>query len=127
MWKTLDSKEIHDFGFFLKVESRTVKGPAGHVISNWPFLKSPDWVSIVPVTPEGKILCYEQKKYAIKGTSLAFPGGYLEKGEKPLACAKRELMEEAGLKAKKWRNLGGRLPLTRIVAWELAIFLWLKG
>ncbi len=106
MWKTISRKKVNDFGFFLKVESRAVRAPTGTVIANWPYLVAPDWVSVVPVTPEGKILCYSQRKYAIKGPSLAFPGGYVEKGEPPLKTAKRELEEEAGLKAKRWIKLG---------------------
>lgn len=106
MWKTLARKKVCDFGFFLKVESRKVRAPTGAVISNWPYLNSPNWVSIIPVTPRGKILCFSQRKYAISGRSLAFPGGYIEDGERPLSCAKRELREEAGLNASRWISLG---------------------
>lgn len=106
MWKKLASKKVHDFGFFLKVESHVVRSPKGDVISNWAYLNSPDWVSIVPVNQDGEIICFSQKKYAIRGTSLAFPGGYIEKGESALRCAKRELREEAGLKAARWIPLG---------------------
>jgi ADP-ribose pyrophosphatase len=106
MWKRISKKEIHDFGFFLKVESHVVRSPKGNIISDWAYLNSPDWVSVVPVNKYGEIVCFSQQKYAIKGQSLAFPGGYIEKGESALNCAKRELREEAGLKARRWIKLG---------------------
>jgi ADP-ribose pyrophosphatase len=34
------------------------------------------------------------------------PAGTLEPGEEPLACAQRELREEAGLIADEWESLG---------------------
>ena len=38
--------------------------------------------------------------------SWELPAGTLEDGEDPLACARRELAEEAGLRAERWDSLG---------------------
>ncbi len=35
-----------------------------------------------------------------------FPGGHLENGESVIACARREVLEETGLKIKALRHLG---------------------
>ncbi|MFE9812509.1 NUDIX hydrolase [Streptomyces sp. NPDC005548] len=40
------------------------------------------------------------------GEYLFLPGGRQEDGETALACARRELREEAGVTAKDWRQLG---------------------
>ncbi|MFJ4152732.1 NUDIX hydrolase [Streptomyces galbus] len=40
------------------------------------------------------------------GEYLFLPGGRREDGESPLACARRELREEAGVTALRWRPLG---------------------
>ncbi|MFF6997502.1 NUDIX hydrolase [Streptomyces sp. NPDC008313] len=40
------------------------------------------------------------------GEHLFLPGGRFEPGESPLACARRELREEAGVRAEWWRGLG---------------------
>ena len=37
--------------------------------------------------------------------SLGFPGGHIEEDESPLKSIKRELLEETGFKAKKWKLL----------------------
>ncbi|MGW6908434.1 NUDIX hydrolase [Streptomyces sp. NPDC054940] len=40
------------------------------------------------------------------GEYLFLPGGKAEPGEPPEQCARRELVEEAGITAKSWRHLG---------------------
>ncbi|MDA5284294.1 NUDIX hydrolase [Streptomyces sp. Isolate_45] len=40
------------------------------------------------------------------GDFLFLPGGRMEAGEDPEACARRELREEAGITASSWRPLG---------------------
>ncbi|MGY1456368.1 NUDIX hydrolase [Streptomyces sp. SS8] len=40
------------------------------------------------------------------GDYLFLPGGRFEEGEDALACARRELREEAGVTAERWKPLG---------------------
>jgi ADP-ribose pyrophosphatase len=105
-WKTLSRRTTLDHSKFLRVEDHTVELPDGRVISNWPWIITPDYINIVAETDDGKFLFFRQTKYAIEGTSLAPVGGYLEPGEEPLACAQRELLEETGYAATDWINLG---------------------
>lgn len=105
-WKTLSRKTVLDLSKFLKVELHTVALPNGRVIEDWPWLITPDFVNIAVVTQEGEFLCFQQTKYAVKGTTLAPVGGYIEPGEEPLEAAKRELLEETGYVAEGWEHLG---------------------
>jgi len=41
---------------------------------------------------------------------LQLPAGYLEDGEEPEACARRELLEETGYVADEWESLGAYCP-----------------
>jgi ADP-ribose pyrophosphatase len=105
-WKTLSKKTLLDQGKFLKVESHTIKLPDGQIIPDWPWLIVPSAAIVLPVTEDGKFLCFRQTKYAVEGTSLATVGGMLEPDEPPLEAAKRELLEEMGYEAPDWINLG---------------------
>jgi ADP-ribose pyrophosphatase len=105
-WKTLSRRTILNHSNFLIVENHTVELPDGRVITDWPWLITPDYVNVLAVTDEDEFLCFRQTKYAVDGMSLAPVGGYLEPGEEPLAAAQRELLEETGYQAAEWIDLG---------------------
>jgi ADP-ribose pyrophosphatase len=56
------------------------------------------------------IILLKQFRYAAEGDLWEIPAGTLEAGEKPLNCAKREIEEETGFKAKKWTFLTHFFP-----------------
>ncbi|MBW7886759.1 MAG: NUDIX hydrolase [Bacteroidetes bacterium] len=105
-WKTLERKLILHHSKWLSVEDHTLQLPDGTQIEQWPWIISPDYVNVVVQEIGGAFICFRQTKYAVEGISLAPVGGYLEPGEEPLACAKRELREELGCEAKEWIPLG---------------------
>lgn len=62
-------------------------------------------VAILPVTEDGKVYLIREYRYLYKKTMLGIVAGFVEENEKPLIAAKRELQEETGLKAKKWKKM----------------------
>lgn len=88
------------------MEQHTIQLPDGRIIDDWSWLITPDYTNTVAVMPDGRILCFRQTKYAISGTGIGIPGGFLEPGEAPLAGAQRELREETGYEATEWTPLG---------------------
>ena len=106
LWKTLSRETILDHSKYLVVENHVVQLPDGRIIPDWPWVITPDYINVVAVTEAGDFLCFRQIKYAVKGTSLAPVGGYLEPGEEALSAAKRELLEETGYEAADWIDLG---------------------
>jgi ADP-ribose pyrophosphatase len=105
-WKTLKKTTILEFNKFLRVEQHAIELPDGKIIEDWPWIISPDYVLVLPVTVRNTILLFHQTKYAVDGTSFAPIGGYLERGENALAAARRELREEMGCEALEWISLG---------------------
>ncbi len=51
------------------------------------------------------IVMERQYRHAAKEYLLEVPAGKMEAGEEPLPAAKRELLEETGFRAKRWRKL----------------------
>jgi len=105
-WKTLSRETILDKKPHLIVESHNIQLPDGQIIKDWTWISTPDYVLVAAITNDDRYICFRQTKYAIKGTTLATVGGYIDKDEEPLAAAKRELLEETGYKAESWEHLG---------------------
>jgi ADP-ribose pyrophosphatase len=105
-WKTLSRKTVLQQGQWLTVESHKIELPDGHVIDDWSWVITPDYVNVVAIMEDGRFIAFRQMKYGIEGMALAPVGGYMEPGETPLAAARRELLEESGCEADTWLDLG---------------------
>ena len=71
----------------------------------------PGAVAIVPVLANGDIVLVRQFRYAVQRELWEIPAGTLERGERPLSCARRELIEEAGYRARHLKNIGLCFPV----------------
>jgi ADP-ribose pyrophosphatase len=69
------------------------------------IVEHPGAVAIVAVDREGTVTLVRQLREATRGKLVEIPAGTCEKGEEPLATAKRELREECGLTGGEWQLL----------------------
>ncbi len=60
---------------------------------------------VVPVLDDGGLVMIRQHRYPLDEVIWELPAGKLDRGEDPLACAKRELEEETGYTAGEWKLL----------------------
>jgi ADP-ribose pyrophosphatase len=66
-------------------------------------LDVPDWVNILALTPDHRLVLVNQFRFGTNDFSLEIPGGVLERGEDPVAGGLRELREETGYSGKNAR------------------------
>jgi ADP-ribose pyrophosphatase len=67
-------------------------------------------VVILAHSNDGRIVLVRQYRYAVKQFLWELTAGGIEPGERPLAAARRELLEETGYRAKKLRLLFDFFP-----------------
>lgn len=107
----LGSRRVHT-GRVVHLDIDTVRFPDGST-GELEMIRHPGAAAVVPFAsdPAGAdptILLIQQYRYATGGTLFEIPAGRLNAGEGPESCARRELLEEAGVSA-------GRIePLTTI-------------
>jgi ADP-ribose pyrophosphatase len=68
------------------------------------IVEHPGAVAIVAIDGDGMLTLVRQRREAVRSELLELPAGTLEEGEAPLACARRELAEETGLRGGTWRE-----------------------
>ena len=81
-----------------------------------------DGVSVL-ATDGNNVYLIKEYKYAIKKFSFLLPSGSVNKNETPLQSAKKELLEEAGLKAGKWTFLGTTHPFPTNITTTVYLYL----
>lgn len=74
------------------------------------FIKHRGAVVIIPLIQQNKVIILKQYRIAHKKYIFELPAGTLSLGETPLSCAKRELLEETGYKAKTMKKIGKIIP-----------------
>jgi ADP-ribose pyrophosphatase len=73
-------------------------------------INAPDWVNVVALTPEYRLVLVRQFRYGTDDFSLEIPGGIIDAGEDCLAAGVRELREETGFVGDRVRLLGSVHP-----------------
>jgi ADP-ribose pyrophosphatase len=73
-------------------------------------IQAPDWVNVIALTPDHRLVLVRQFRFGIDDFSLEIPGGVMEPGEDPLTAAQRELREETGHTGRPVRVLGSVHP-----------------
>ena len=104
-YRVIESKTLYKGHIIRLVKDCFILNVARQKVVTRELVLHPGAVVVIPFVDKNHILLLKQFRYAAKGDLWEIPAGTLEKNEDPLACAKRELEEETGFKAKRWRFL----------------------
>ena len=104
----LSSRRVHS-GRVLNLDIDSVRYPDGSV-GELEIIRHPGAAAVVPVlsadtAADPDILLIRQFRHAAGGPIWEIPAGRLEPGERPEACAARELEEETGMHAGRLERL----------------------
>ncbi|MCW8128882.1 MAG: NUDIX hydrolase [Planctomycetota bacterium] len=119
-FKLLKKRSLHSFRVF-EIRQETWRGPDKRTFERQTVVH-PGAVAVVPFDRRGRILTIKQFRPAVNQILLEIPAGTLEAGEQPLACARRELIEETGFAARKWQRLGAIFTAPGFCSEKIHIF-----
>jgi len=109
-WEKLGPPEIDARCRVFDVLRARYRHPVRRRERDFVVIDAPDWVNVVALTPDRRLVLVRQFRFGIDDFSLEIPGGVMERGEDPLAAARRELREETGYTGRAARRLGGVHP-----------------
>lgn len=98
-WEVDRSEFLRDCRIFqLRVDHAI--SPATGKEGNFYVLDAPDWVSLVPITDDGMLICVAQYRHGSQRISLETPAGLVEPGKSPrrqrfVSYAKKPAMPRA--------------------------------
>lgn len=108
-WKIESEKTLIDSPVMKVVEQQCRSSDDGKP-HRFYILRSNDWVNIIPVTEDGKVVMIRQFRVGIGSSTLEIPGGVVEDSDSHLLqSALREMTEETGyepVEGAQTRELG---------------------
>ncbi|MEY2854373.1 MAG: hypothetical protein RL030_1505 [Pseudomonadota bacterium] len=109
-------------GRVVTVNVETVELPNGKV-ADFEVIHHPGGAAVVAIDAQDRVCLLRQYRAAVRDWVWELPAGRLEPGEPPIETARRELVEEAGLEALQWRELGSILSSPGVFAEVLHLYL----
>jgi len=106
LWEYLGSEKVY------KDRILGLRHDKYHFITNditrdFSILEFGDWVNIIPITPEGKIVMIHQYRHGVRRVTLEIPGGMMSPDDiKPEDAAIREMLEETGYYSEDVAHIG---------------------
>jgi 8-oxo-dGTP pyrophosphatase MutT (NUDIX family) len=103
-WTTLSTRTVYD-NPWIRVEEHDVLNPSGGKGRYGKICFKNRAVGVVALDAESRVYLVGQYRYTLGEYSWELPMGGAPRDEDPLLAAQRELREETGLTATRWREL----------------------
>ena len=120
-WECTEAKSRGAFKIF-DLQELVCLSPRTRQPHSFYVLDALDWVNVIPVTRDRKIVCIRQWRPGTRQVELEVPGGLVDAGESPIEAAAREMREESGYTANALTHLGTMAPNPAILTNQCHFF-----
>ncbi len=118
-WRKLGSEEVFWHPIFGLERQMLESGDRRQEVI---VVKAPDWVNVIPILADGRVVLIRQWRYGISESCLEIPGGMVDPEENAEEAAARELLEETGYHARRLKLLGSTHPNPAILSNRLTTY-----
>ena len=119
--KITSSNEVYNCGLFRVTEDEASDGK-GYSIKR-SVVRHAGSAVMMAVDKKDRVVLVRQYRLPAGKFLWELPAGKVDPGETPAQAAKRELIEETGLRAKKWKKLTSFYPSPGLVEEKMTIYL----
>ena len=105
LWKILSSTREKGYRVF-NLRTDRARSPRTGEAYDFFVIESSDWVNVIPLTPDNRVVLIEQYRHGTREITLEIPGGLINDHDTPAAAASRELREETGYREEDLISLG---------------------
>jgi ADP-ribose pyrophosphatase len=119
--KIISSKEAYRCGLFHVTEDEATDGKGWTIRRS--VVRHAGSAVMMAVDKKQRVLLVRQYRLPAEKFLWELPAGKIDPGENALQAAKRELIEETGYRAKKWKKLAEFYPSPGYVEEKMTIFL----
>jgi ADP-ribose pyrophosphatase len=116
------SRQVVFTGRKIKVAVETIIGGDGRPVA-CDVVLHPGAVAVLPLVDAGHVCLLKNHRFIPGEDLLEIPAGTLEPGEAPERAAPRELAEETGYRAGRWRKLAEFYPSPGVLSERTHLFL----
>ena len=119
--KIVSSKEVYACGLFRVTQDEAVDKTGWRIQRS--VIRHNGSAVMMPVDAKNRVLLVRQYRLPADQYLWELPAGKIDDGETALQAAKLELVEETGLRAKKWKKLALFYPSPGYVEETMTIYL----
>ncbi|MFA4930482.1 MAG: NUDIX hydrolase [Patescibacteria group bacterium] len=120
-WEKIKSRIVYKNRWITVFEDMVIRPDRKKGIYGYMDLVPP--VGIVTLTQKHEVILEKQYRYPLKKYLIELPRGLSKKKETMLQAAKRELHEETGITASRWRSLGQGIASPGLLTEGIHLFL----
>jgi 8-oxo-dGTP pyrophosphatase MutT (NUDIX family) len=96
---------------WIRLRADSCVAPSGDVVDPFYVLEYRDWVHVVALTADDRLVMNRQYRHAAGEVHLELPGGVMDEADAdPVAAGRREFREETGHGAEEWRHVVSLRP-----------------